>query len=67
MSIHFLRIGMYRPFCKQESLLRFPGCIQMIYRIPSMFPTPDAPNQVIGVTGRGAKRGFLCSNDGCYP
>ena len=52
-----LRIGMYRPFVKQ-SLYFDRGLIQMIYQMPSMFPTPGAPNQAIGVTGRGASGGF---------
>ena len=52
-----LRTAMYRPFIKQ--MLYFDATlIQRRYRIPSMFPTPDAPNQVIGVTGRGAAGRF---------
>ena len=53
-----LRIGMYRPFVKQY-LYFDRDLIQMIYQMPSMFPTPDAPNQIIGVTGRGASGGFF--------
>ena len=47
-----VRFSMYRPFVKQHVYfeLRF---IEMALRIPAMFPTPEAPNQVIGVTGRG--------------
>ena len=52
-----VRVGMYRPFCKQYVYFE-PRCIEMAYRIPTMFPTPDAPNHVIGVTGRGAGGGF---------
>ena len=49
-----LRMGMYRPYFVKQSLYFDRGLIQMIYQMPSMFPTPGAPNQVIGVTGRGA-------------
>ena len=48
-----LRTGMYRPFVKQALYLD-ATLIQRTYQIPSIFPTPDTPNQVIGVTGRGA-------------
>ena len=52
-----LRTGMYRPFVKQHLYFE-TAFIQMTYQIPSMFPTPDATNQVIGVTGRGATAPF---------
>ena len=52
-----LRTGMYRPFVKQHLYFE-AGFIQMTYQIPSMFPTSDAPNQIIGATGRGASGGF---------
>ena len=45
--------GMYRPFCKQHVCFD-PQFVEVISRIPSMFPTKDVPNQVIGITGRGA-------------
>ena len=51
------RVSMYRPFCKQYLYFE-PYCINTVYRIPALFPTPGAPNQVIGVTGRGAGSGF---------
>ena len=47
------RQGIYRPFCKQYVYFD-SQFIEVVYRIPSMFPTPDAPNQVIGFTGPGA-------------
>ena len=54
-----VRVGMYRPFSKQH--LYFESkYIERTLRIPSMFPTPAAPNQVIGVTGRGATKPFSC-------
>ncbi|MYC64655.1 MAG: DEAD/DEAH box helicase [Caldilineaceae bacterium SB0661_bin_34] len=52
-----LRTGMYRPFVKQHLYFE-AALIQMTYRIPAMFPTPAAPNQVIGVTGRGETTDF---------
>ena len=52
-----VRVGMYRPFCKQYVYFE-PRCIEMAYRIPAMFPTPDAPNLVVGVTGRGTTSPF---------
>ena len=53
-----LRTGMYRPFVKQTLYLD-ATLIQRTYQIPSMFPTPDTPNQVIGVTGTGGYHAFL--------
>ena len=54
-----IRVAMYRPFVKQHVYfeLRY---IEMALRIPALFPTPEAPNQVIGVTGRGATKLFSC-------
>ena len=52
-----VRKGMYRPFLNQH-LYFDRSLIQMIYQMPSMFPTPEATNQVIGVTGKGAKGAF---------
>ena len=54
-----IRISMYRPFCKQYLYFE-PFCINTVYQIPAMFPTLEAPNQVIGVTGRGATTPFSC-------
>ena len=52
-----MRMGMYRPFVKQ--FLCFDRqLVWSAYQLPAMFPTPSAPNQVIGVTGRGAGGGF---------
>ena len=53
------RTGMYRPFVKQHLYFE-TALIQMTYRIPAMFPAPEASNQVIGVTGRGATTPFSC-------
>ncbi|MXZ40860.1 MAG: DEAD/DEAH box helicase [Caldilineaceae bacterium SB0666_bin_21] len=52
-----LRTGMYRPFFKQH-LYFDRSLIQMIYQMPSMFPTPNSPNQVIGITGKGSSKQF---------
>ena len=51
------RKGMYRPFCKQHVYFD-RQLIERVYRMPYMFPTPDAKNKIIGVTGRGAGGGF---------
>ena len=51
------RYVMYRPFYKQ--FLYFDATFaQLQGPIPSMFPTPNTPNQVIGVTGRGTTKSF---------
>ena len=52
-----VRVGMYRPFCKQYVYFE-SSYIQRGYRIPAMFPTPEAPNLVVGVTGRGTTSPF---------
>ena len=51
------RKSLYRPFCKQHIYFdsRF---IHRVHRIFSIFPTPDALNQVIGVTGKGKSGRF---------
>ena len=52
-----LRIAMYRPFMKQMVYFD-PTLIQRRYQLPTMFPTPSTPNQVIGVTGKGETTKF---------
>ena len=52
-----LRIGMYRPYVKQN-LCFDNNLVWSLYNTLSMFPTPAAHNQVIGVTGRGATAPF---------
>ncbi len=49
---HHLRLGSYRPFIRQH-LYFDRECIEVVSRIPSMFPTADTPNQAIAVPGRG--------------
>lgn len=46
--------SIYRPFAKQWVYMdrAFNSCI---YQIPKLFPTPDAKNRVIAVTGVGGK------------
>ena len=47
-----IRKAMYRPFVKQ--FLCFDSqLVWSAYQLPSIFPTLEASNQVIGVTGRG--------------
>ena len=51
------RPGMYRPFVKQH--LCFDNqLIWSAHLLPSIFPVPEAPNQVIGVTGIGSSKPF---------
>ena len=52
-----IRLGMYRPYVGQ-SLCFDIQIVWSVYFLPIMFPTPDAPNQVIGVTGKGETAGF---------
>ena len=54
-----LRVGMYRLFHKQY-LYFSSDQIWSWYQMPAMFPTPSAPNQVIGVAGRGSTTPFSC-------
>ena len=51
-------ISTYRPFFKQRLYFDrfFNNCI---YQIPKLFPTPEAENRIICVTGVGAKE-FSC-------
>ena len=57
LDVFNLRVGMYRPFSKQHLYFE-PKYIERTLRIPAMFPMPTAPNQVIGVTGRGETVSF---------
>ena len=49
--------SMYRPFCKQW-LYFDRQWNEMVYRIPSLFPTPAHENRVIAVSGVGAGAGY---------
>ena len=51
------RLGMYRPFDKQHVYFD-SQYVEVVSRTPALFPTPDAINQVIGVTGRGESTEF---------
>ncbi len=51
------RLSLYRPFHKQHVYFA-TSCIEMILRIPLMFPTLEAPNYVIGVPGIGETVSF---------
>ncbi len=61
LSISFqescVRPVLYRPFIPQY-LYYERVLVQRVHQLPSMFPTPNAPNQVIGVTGKGASKPF---------
>ena len=52
-----LRTAHYRPFVRQWIYFD-PLHIEMILRVPVMFPTGTAPNQAIYITGPGASVGF---------
>jgi len=53
------RIGMYRPFTKQN--LCFGSIVNsQTYRIPSIFPSPHHENLAISVTGTGSTKDFSC-------
>ncbi len=52
-----IRSVLYRPFVSQH-LYYERILVQRVHQLPSMFPTPAAPNQVIGATGRGATTPF---------
>ena len=52
-----VRPAAYRPYAKQW--LYFNRQFnEMVYQMPKIFPTPDAENLVICVTGRGATKDF---------
>ena len=61
-----LRMGMYRPFINQH-LCYDNNLVWSLYNTPQMFPTPDATNQVISVTGQGARGGFSTLMIECIP
>ncbi len=52
-----VRLGHYRPFCKQWAYFdRYLN--DMIYRLPLLFPTPQAKNVVICTTAAGNRDSF---------
>lgn len=55
----FIYTCMYRPFCKENFYFQ-KEWNEMQYRIPAIFPTPNASNLVICVSGTGAKNDFSC-------
>ena len=50
-------VSMYRPFCKQWLYFNRQWD-EGIYRMPSLFPTPEHENRVIAVSGIGDRNGF---------
>lgn len=54
-----VRKSLYRPFTKSWMYFNrhFNNCV---YQMPSIFPTADAVNLVIQLTGAGATKGFSC-------
>ncbi|MCC6285482.1 MAG: DEAD/DEAH box helicase [Phycisphaerales bacterium] len=58
-----IRPSLYRPFAKQA--LYFDRRLnEMVYQMPSLFPTPEHENVVLSATGMGATKDFsvLASN-----
>lgn len=51
--------SMYRPFCKQY-LYMSAGMTERRYQMPHIFPTSEAMNLVIYLTGPGAGKGPAC-------
>jgi len=59
-------VSMYRPFTKQW--LYFDRRLnEMVYKMPSLFPTPKHENIVIAITGVGASKGFSALVANCIP
>ena len=56
-SEHYIFKAHYRPFTLQNFYFD-RSCIWSAYRMPQIFPTPDAENLVIGTTGRGSGKEF---------
>ena len=52
-----MRVGHYRPFVKQQFYFD-RILINSTYRMPAFFPTAEASNQAISVTGRGESAPF---------
>ena len=58
--------SLYRPFVK--SWLYFDGNFNgRTYQLPSMFPSADADNLVIGVTDSGSEKPFMVMATDCVP
>ena len=58
--------SMYRPFCKQW-LYFDRQWNEMVYRIPSLFPTPEHDNRVIAVSANGTRSSFSVLMAACVP
>ncbi len=59
-------VSVYRPFCKQW-LYFDRQWNEMIYLIPSLFPTPAHENRVIAVSGLGSRSQFSVIATDCVP
>jgi predicted helicase len=55
----FCYVGLYRPFFKQHGYFS-KEMNDMTYKLPTLFPTPDAENLVICVHGIGGSKDFSC-------
>ena len=61
-----IRESFYRPF-NREYLYFVPHFIEMVYRMPSFFPSADTDNLVIVVSGVGAGKDFSALIADCVP
>lgn len=59
-------VSMYRPFCKQW-LYFDRQWDNSVYRMPSLFPTPEHENRVIAVSGRGSGNNYSVQMVGVVP
>jgi predicted helicase len=58
--------SMYRPFCKQW-LYFDRQWNERVYRIPSLFPTPEHGNRVIAISANGTRSSFSVLMADCVP
>jgi len=56
----------YRPYCR-EWLYFDRNMNDMVYRIPTLFPTSDAPNLIISIAGLGVVKEFSAIISGVLP
>ncbi|MBQ7561322.1 MAG: DEAD/DEAH box helicase [Synergistaceae bacterium] len=65
-SEKFITTSLYRPFTK-HFLYYDSNLNERVYRMPSIFPTAESKNLVIGVTGIGSKKNFSVLMADCIP
>ena len=65
-SESFITASLYRPFTK-SNLYFTSDFNERVYRMPSVFPTAQSKNLVIGVMGKGSKKDFSVLMTDCVP